>query len=45
MVDIRKEFDLVYYQILLKKYSLINVMMLVYPGLDRIYLTELSALF
>ena len=44
MVDFRKEFDLVDHQILLKKYSLINVLMLVFPGLDRIYLTELSAL-
>ena len=45
MVDFRKAFDLVDHQILLKKnYSLINVMMLVYHGLDRIYLTEVSAL-
>ena len=44
MVDFRKAFDLVDHQILLKNYSLIHVMMLIYRSLDRIYLTELSAL-
>ena len=44
MEDFHKAFDLVDHQILLKNYSLINVVILVYLGLDRIYLTELSAL-
>ena len=45
MVDFRKAFDLVDHQIIFKKnYSLINVIILVYPGLACIYLTERSAL-
>ena len=45
MVDFRKAFDLVDHQILLKKnYSHTNVVIPVYPGLNHICLTEVSAL-